>query len=137
MFDKPEELIMAVLAAVWVVMTYFAAAYTGAEAKSVLLITGLTLVWAVIAFILWQAGRAAALWPVLLGLLVACWWPWLDWMAVRNVLPAAATSNDVIVLNRPWYATWTFKLILSAIPILGGYVWKWQHHRRRKAVGLL
>ena len=30
MFKRPEELIMAVLAALWVVLTYFAASYFGA-----------------------------------------------------------------------------------------------------------
>ena len=137
MFDRPEELIMTVLAAVWVIMTYFAAAYLGADLKSTLMITGLTLVWAVIAFVLWQAGRAAVLWPVLLGLLLACWWPYLDWMVIRSAIPEGTASGDVIIVKRPWYATWTFKLVLSALPVIGGYLWKWQQSRKRKAAGLV
>nr|UOP04790.1 hypothetical protein LVJ77_11665 [Conchiformibius kuhniae] len=62
MLSKPEEVIMAVLAAVWVVLTYFLAGWTGAAAKYVLLITAFSGVWAVLAFLLWKTGWAGRLW---------------------------------------------------------------------------
>ena len=74
---------------------------------------------------------------VLLGLLLACWWPYLDWMVIRNAIPEGTASGDVIIVKRPWYATWTFKLVLSALPVIGGYLWKWQQSRKRKAAGLV
>lgn len=128
MLNKPEELIMAFLLAVWVVLTYCAAAYaTGASVKYVFLITGFTALWSVVSFVLWQAGRASGLYPVLAGALVACWWPWLDWLAVRGV---AATGNDVLVVVKPWYASWWFKLTLVALPIVGGYVRQWRKSQK-------
>ena len=44
---KPEEIIMAVLAALWVILTYFVLTYIGAHLETSLTITGLTLlgVW--------------------------------------------------------------------------------------------
>lgn len=132
MFDRPEEIIMAVLAALWIVATYVLASAFGASAKYIWLITGLTAVWSLVSFLLWQGNRTHLLWPLLLGLLVACWWPYLDWIAVRNLAPAAATADGVIVLQKPWYASWTFKLILSALPLIGGYVWKFYAARQRK-----
>jgi hypothetical protein len=71
--------------------------------------------------------------PVLLGLFVACWCPWLDWFALRHT--AAADATSMIVLNKPWYATWTFKAVLVALPIIGGYAWEWRRSRKRKFAG--
>lgn len=123
---RPEEAIMAVIAALWVVLTYFCAVYLGAPAQTALLITALTLLVMIPLFLLWQRNRAGWLWPLFLGCLVACWWPFLDWWAVKDVvMPAGGT----IVLQRPWYASWTFKMILSLLPVAAGYVWIW---RRRK-----
>lgn len=128
MFNKPEELIMAILFAIWVGLTYCAAAYaTGASAKYVLLITGFTALWSVASFLLWQAGRVSGLYPVLVGAWVACWWPWLDWFALRGVV---ATGSDVLVVVKPWYASWWFKLTLSALPIIGGYVYQWRKSQK-------
>ena len=135
MFNKPEELIMAVLAGLWVVASYFLAGFTGASAKYVFLITGLTLGWSALSFTVWRADRLSAWWPVLLGLMAACWWPWLDWLVVRGVVPES--SNGVIVLNKPWYASWTFKLTVSLLIAAAGYAYKWQRGRRRRNAGLL
>ena len=46
MFKRPEEIIVLVLAVIWVVLTYFIAAFLGADTYTIFLITGLTLVWA-------------------------------------------------------------------------------------------
>ena len=51
---KPEEIIMAVLAALWVILTYFVLTYIGAHLETSLTITGLTLLWCVVAFVFWQ-----------------------------------------------------------------------------------
>ncbi len=45
---------MAILAALWVVLTYFIADYLGAPTHTALLISALTLIWALVFFILWQ-----------------------------------------------------------------------------------
>lgn len=129
MFSKPEEVIMAILATLWVVATYFIAGYSGASPKYMFLITGLTVVWAVASFLLWQAGRVERLYPVLIGALIACWWPWLDWFAVRNVV---VPQGEVLLMTKPWYASWTFKLILALLPIVLGYVRMWRNSRKVK-----
>lgn len=119
MFSRPEEIIMAILGLLWLVGSYFLAAYSGINSPHIFMITGLTLLWLVLAFVLWQRGFYRHTWPLLLGLLLACWWPALHWIA-RDAAAA------------PWYAGWTFKLVLAAVPVVAGYVWKWQQQRRRK-----
>ena len=68
MFKRPEEIIVLVLAVLWVVLTYFLAAYCGADAYTVILITGLTLVWAAVCFRFWQKGWERNVWPVFFGM---------------------------------------------------------------------
>ena len=129
MLKRPEEFIMAILAALWVVLTYFIADYLGAATHTALLISALTLIWALVFFILWQRNITHLIWPVFLGLLVACWWPFLDWYAVSDILVPGA-SSETIVIAKPWYATWTFKMIIAAIPVLAGYAVKWKFKRK-------
>lgn len=134
MWNKPEELIMAVLGMLWTVATYFLASYaTSGSLKYVLWITGLTALWAVVSFVFWKKDRWMLVWPVLLGLWVACWWPWLDWFALRDLMP---TANDaLVVVQKPWYASWTFKGILAIVPVILGYALKFQQHRKRQLTG--
>ena len=110
---KPEEIIMAVLAALWVILTYFVLTYIGAHLETSLTITGLTLLWCVVAFVFWQKNLMAWLWPVFIGLLIACWWPFWD-----------------------WYATWAFKFAIAIVPTLIAYfaAWKLAQKRKQKAV---
>lgn len=129
MFKRPEELIMVVLAALWVVLTFFLASYFGAPTYTALLIAALTLIWGAVFFMLWQRNKTAWLWPVFLGLLVACWWPFLDWYAVRDLV-AAGVANETILVAKPWYATWTFKIIAAVIPVVLGYGMKWKTSRK-------
>ena len=129
MLKRPEEFIMAILAALWVVLTYFIADYLGAPTHTAHLISALTLIWALVFFILWQRNITHLIWPVFLGLLVACWWPFLDWYAVSDILVPGA-SSETIVIAKPWYATWTFKMIIAAIPVLAGYAVKWKFKRK-------
>ena len=75
MLSKPEEFILAILAGLWVVLTYFLAAYTGMPTHTALLITVLTLIWAIVFFLLWQRNRVrllAGVYGLAGGLLVAC-----------------------------------------------------------------
>lgn len=129
MFKRPEELIMAVLAVLWVVFTYFAADYFGAPAETSLLITTLTAIWALVFFLLWQKNRTAWLWPLFLGLLVACWWPFLDWFAIKDIVITGAQA-DTILIAKPWYASWVFKAIIAVLPVIGGYAVKWKIRRK-------
>lgn len=131
MFKRPEELIVLILALLWVALTYFTAAYFIADNYTVLLITSLTFVWAVVCFVIWQRNLSRMVWPLFLGALVACWWPLLDWLAVKDILLAGA-QNDAILVAKPWYAGWTFKLILAAVPVLAAYFVKWKRAKQRK-----
>lgn len=124
MFDKPEEIMMAVLFAAWVALTYFVAARLGVSGKYVLLVTGLTAGWAVLGFAVWKAGYAGALWPVFIGLLAACWWPWLDGLAVRGA------AGDALIVAAPWYASWPFKLLTALSLTVAGYVHKWRQKQK-------
>lgn len=128
MFSKPEEVIMACLAAFWTVLTYVAVRFTG-DWTTVLMVTGCTAVWAVVVFLLWQAGRLGKLYPFAWGGLVACWWAVLDWFALRGV---AVPAGEVVVLSKPWYASWWLKLTLMALPIVVGYVRMWRKSQRPK-----
>ena len=123
MFKRPEELIMAALAALWVVFTYFLASYFGAPTQTALLITAFTLIWAALFFILWQRNLTSMIWPVFLGLFVACWWLFIDCVAIRGFVTPESV-NDTIVLSKPWYDTWTAKIIWALIPVVFGYIFK-------------
>lgn len=54
MFKRPEEIIVLILAVLWIAGTYFLAALFGADAYTVLKITALTLFWSAASFLLWQ-----------------------------------------------------------------------------------
>ena len=129
---KPEEFIIAVIGILWVILSYFIADYLGAPTQPPLLICVLSLLWVIVAFAVWQRHWMDWVWPVFLGLLVACWWPLLDWLAIKDIiLPSANT--DTIVIAKPWYDTWTFKIILSIVPMLIGYAAKWRLSSARKS----
>lgn len=131
MFKRPEELIVLILGLLWVALTYFLTASFGADTYTVLLITGLTLVWAVVCFVLWQKNLSHMIWPLFLGCLVACWWPLLDWFAIKDfIIPGA--ESQAIVVAKPWYAGWTFKIILALIPVGLGYFIKLKRARQNK-----
>ena len=61
-----------------------------------------------------------------------CWWPALDWLAIKDLLQLNAAA-DTIIVSRPWYATWTAKFIYAILPMLAGYVliWKLKHRPAR------
>ncbi|WP_245636583.1 hypothetical protein [Eikenella longinqua] len=124
MLKRPEEVMVAVLAAVFVVLTYAAASYFGALGQTALLVAALTLIVLLPAFLLWQRNRAAWLWPCLLGLLAACWWPYFDARGAQS-LPVGLLQQDAAAAAEalPWYAGWTFKLLLAALPVAVGYGW--------------
>ncbi|ASK28351.1 hypothetical protein [Neisseria chenwenguii] len=131
MFKRPEEIIVLLLAVLWAVLTYFTAAYLTGDAYTMFLITGLTLVWAVVCFVLWQRGLSLTVWPLFLGFLVVCWWPLLDWYAVKDLI-AAGIDTQAAPIDKPWYVTWTFKIILALIPAAAGYLYKFKRARAAK-----
>lgn len=128
MFKRPEEIIVLVLAVLWVVLTYFLAAFCGADAYTVMLITGLTLIWTAVCFRFWQKGWERKIWPVFLGSLVVCWWPMLDWLAVKDII-VPNSEAAAIVVAKPWYADWIFKSFLALLPVVAGYAFKWKRSR--------
>ncbi|MDO5687142.1 MAG: hypothetical protein Q4G42_07155 [Neisseria sp.] len=130
MFRRPEELILAVVAILWVVLTYFLGSWLGADIATIVKITLATLLWVVLLFILWQQDKIRWIWPLFFGLLIACWWPYLDWIAKRGLVDNAAAA-DTIILAAPWYATWTFKLLTAALPVLLGYLWLLAQRRKQ------
>ena len=54
MFKRPEEIIVLVLALLWVALSYYFAAILILDAYTILLITVLTFIWAIACFLLWQ-----------------------------------------------------------------------------------
>ena len=136
MFRQPEEWLMAVLAVIWVGIHYFLAGWaTAASAKYTLMITFFHALLALLAFLLWQRDKVQHILPLLLGLWVLCWTPWLDWFMLRDIVPAA--DGSVLLPPRPWYALWWFKLLLVLVPVVGGYAWQWKRARKRKMHGLI
>lgn len=129
MFKRPEELIVLVLALCWVGLTYFAAAAFTGDTYTTLLISGLTLAWALVCFALWQRNLSRLIWPLFIGTLVACWWPLLDWFAFKDY---ADSTQEALAIDAPWYTGWTFKLILAIVPTLFAFYWRWQRARRRR-----
>ncbi|MDO5058477.1 MAG: hypothetical protein Q4D82_00875 [Neisseria sp.] len=135
MFKRPEELIMAVLALVWAAFCYFAAAYLGAPGQTALLIGALNLLAALVLFVLWLRNLHRWVWPLFLGAFAACWWPFLDWLAVGGMSVdgtiAEALSTESVA-DMPWYAAWPFKSALAALPALAGYAVKFKRWRKRR-----
>ncbi|WP_037586803.1 hypothetical protein [Stenoxybacter acetivorans] len=131
MFKKPEEVIMAILALLWVLLTYFLCRCAAMPIHTLLFITLFTFIWAVSFFLLWQRNLTRFIWPLFLGLLVACWWPALDWLAEKNLL-LPQVANQTLIINLPWYATWTAKSIYALVPVIVGYLIMWKLNHRPK-----
>ncbi|MBS5836309.1 MAG: hypothetical protein KIC74_05815, partial [Neisseria sp.] len=86
-------------------------------------------------FRFWQKGWERNIWPVFLGCLVACWWPMLDWLAVKDII-VPNSEAAAIVVAKPWYANWIFKSFLALLPVVAGYALKWKRSRHaRNLVG--
>ena len=119
MFKRPEEIIVLILALLWVALSYYFAAILISDAYTILLITVLTFIWAIACFFLWQRNLSRHIWPLFLGSLVACWWPYFTWLA-----------SDVP--EGTWYSGWTFKSIIALIPVVAAYVFKWKRSRKNK-----
>lgn len=119
MFKRPEEIIVLVLALLWVALSYYFAAILISDAYTILIITVLTFIWAIACFFLWQRNLSRHIWPLFLGSLVACWWPYFTWLA-----------SDVP--EGTWYSGWTFKSIIALIPVVVAYVFKWKRSRKNK-----
>ena len=128
MFKKPEEILMAILALLWVGMNYyFAGIATAAALKYTFIITGSVLVWTVISFYLWRRDWIYRGLPVLVGLYVGCWTFWLDWFAEGKT---AADGSSI------WYTSIWFKLVLMVLPMIVWYAWSWKRARQRQLLGL-
>lgn len=135
MFKRPEELIMAVLLAVWVAFTYFAADRLGAPFQTALLIAALNLVCAFVLFLLWLRGKHTMVWPLFLGLAAACWFPLLDWFALGS-LEINGTLAETLAADNPaaqtWFASPPFKAAIALLPVAAGYAFKFKQYRKRK-----
>lgn len=132
--QRPEEVIMAAIGALWVVLTYLCADYLGAPTHTTLLIAALTLIIILPAFLLWQRNRIKWIWPLFLGLLACAWWPFLDWLAVKDII--VPDNGNTLIIQRPWYADWWFKSLLALIPTFIGYALMWRQHKKRKTAAL-
>ncbi|EFE48845.1 hypothetical protein NEIELOOT_02436 [Neisseria elongata subsp. glycolytica ATCC 29315] len=86
--------------------------------------------------LLWQRDRIRLIWPLFLGLLTACWWPLLDWYAVSKFVGPGAVA-DTIVINKPWFASWTFKIVLALVPTVAAYAVKYKHYRNHRHDALI
>lgn len=123
MLNKPEEFIMAVLAIVWIVITFFITRYINLTYQAGLMVTGLTLLWALCFFLLWRRDWTRFVWPLFLGLFVACWLP-----ALHDYSWQVSPDN---VLIAPWYVSKYFQIILVSLPIVLGYLYLW--HAKNEA----
>ncbi len=131
---KPEEFIFGIIGVLWVILTFYLAYSAAAPMPITLLITTLTIIWCFITFKFWQKAWLGYVWPIFLGLLVACWWPMLDWLPAKDFV--MATGQDALLLVKPWYATWTFKIIMAILPVLIGYGISWKISHSRKQVNI-
>ena len=132
---KPEEIIMAIVAALWVILTYFVLNYFDLRLEPLLTITGFTALWAIVTFVFWQKNLITYIWPIFLGLLVACWWPVLDWISVKDIVTTIQSSEQIEKVPT-WYNSWGFKFGLSGVAIVLGYVGMWKFTQKRKQKAL-
>ncbi len=128
MLNKPEEFIMSILAGIWVVLTFIICRYLRLPTDTGLLITALTLIWALVFFLVWQRGNSRQIWPIFLGLLVMCWWRAIYWSASFNILNA----DNIVQNNISWYGTWPALIIYALIPVIAGYLFKWFRYKKQK-----
>lgn len=119
---------MAVLAGIWVAITFIICRYLQLPTDTGLLVTTLTLIWALVFFLLWQRGRTSNIWPVFLGLLVMCWWRAIYYSSTEIILNNDNSTSTLV----HWYGSWTALIIYALIPLIAGYGFKWWQHKRRK-----
>ncbi|PIT53377.1 hypothetical protein [Snodgrassella alvi] len=126
MLNKPEEFIMAVLAGIWVAITFIICRYLQLPTDTGLLVTTLTLVWALVFFLLWQRGRTRNIWPLFLGLLVMCWWRAIYHCSAEVIFNSDSSITKLV----HWYGSWPALIIYALIPVIGGYAFKWWQYKR-------
>ena len=121
MFQEPEDFILAAFAVVWTGVSFLLCKqFIGMDLSGSLKVTIATGVLLAALFVAWQMG----VWrkwftPLMAGAFVACWWPLLDWIAIKKNMPQNFVADTPIIFNAPWYASWTFKLSLTAVGIVG------------------
>lgn len=128
MFNKPEEFIMAILAGLWVVLTFIICRYINLPTDTGLLTTTLTLLWVLVFFIFWQRNLTQTIWPLFLGLLVVCWWRAIYWLASQVIL----TNGNNVHTNISWYGSWPTLILYALVPVIIGYLIKWQRRRQQQ-----
>ena len=127
MFQEPEDFILAAFAIVWTGVTFLLCKqFIGMDISGSLKVTIATGVLLAALFVAWQMGvfRKWFL-PFVAGAFVACWYPLLDWIAIKKHLPQGSTADTPIIFNAPWYASWAFKLSLTAAVIVASGIWLW------------
>ena len=99
-FITPVGFVAAMFAALWLFSTLGLGMYAG-----VMVLGGMALVLG-LALLAWRFGaatpftRLSVVWPLLLALLWICWWPALDYWAVKE-LPSFARTGHAL----PWWDT--------------------------------
>jgi hypothetical protein len=129
MLNKPEEFIMAVLAGIWVAITFIICRYLQLPTDTGLLVTTLTLVWALVFFLLWQRGRTRNIWPLFLGLLVMCWWRAIHYGSAEVII----NSDNSITKLIHWYGSWPALIAYALIPVMSSYAFKWWQYKRHSS----
>ena len=59
-----------------------------------------------------------------------------DRMLVGKFVEPGAVA-DTIVINKPWFASWTFKIILALVPTVAAYAVKYKHYRNHRHDALI
>ncbi len=126
---KPEEIILAILGVLFIGgMAYFIHGYYALPLPFGLYSSLSIALWTITLFMLWKYNALTWLWPIWVGLFVACWFPLLGYWAQST----AAGQTDAFLLTTPWYDTWTTKIILFVAPTLIAYYAAYRLYQKKK-----
>lgn len=116
MFRRPEECLMALLAILWLGAHYWLAALlTSASVFYTFFITGLVALWTIVLFWLWHKDWIYPILPAGVGLWLGCWIPILSFWANGEIT---------------WYNNIWFKVLVVSVPIVLGYLKRYQHQHK-------
>ncbi|QRN41691.1 MAG: hypothetical protein GKC53_06230 [Neisseriaceae bacterium] len=121
MFKKPEEIIIAILGIVWIILCYFINRWLVVSNDITVQIILYNIVWVITTFLVWKNEKIYLTWPIFLGLFVTAWTPLLTWYAQKSAGYDIQTAN-LMCIQMPWFATWYVKFGLVLAVMFIGYI---------------